>query len=83
MALSIGDVRIPPKADIAEHGRHVRFVPKAEVAVIRSVELIVQPDAHDVVGEMGVGSHGSGQREKNWLPQRRQNGRSEGRRGVK
>jgi hypothetical protein len=64
MALSIGDVRIPPKADIAEHGRHVRFVPKAEVAVIRSVELIVQPDAHDVVGEMGVGSHGPGQRGK-------------------
>jgi hypothetical protein len=23
-------------------------------AVLRSVELIVQPDAHDVVGEMGV-----------------------------
>jgi hypothetical protein len=31
----------------------------AEV-VTRSVELIVQPDAHDVVGEMGVGGHISG-----------------------
>jgi hypothetical protein len=29
---------------------YVRFVPKAEVAVIRSGELIVQPDAKDVVG---------------------------------
>jgi hypothetical protein len=28
--------------------------PIAEVAVIRSVELIVQPDAEDVVGEFGV-----------------------------
>ena len=35
------------KTDITERDRHVRFVPKAEVAVIRSVELIVQPDAHD------------------------------------
>jgi hypothetical protein len=32
----------------------VRFVRKAEVAVIRSVELIIHPDAHDVVGEMRV-----------------------------
>jgi hypothetical protein len=23
---------LPPKADIAEHGRHVRLVPKADVA---------------------------------------------------
>jgi hypothetical protein len=36
---------LPPKADIVERDRHVRFVPKAEVAVIRSVELIVQPGA--------------------------------------
>jgi hypothetical protein len=43
-----------PKADIAGRQLDVRFVPKAEVAVIRSVELIVQPDAHDVVGEMSV-----------------------------
>jgi hypothetical protein len=50
---------LPPKADIAQHGGNVRFVPKAEVAVIRSVELIVQPDAHDVVGEMGVGVEGA------------------------
>jgi hypothetical protein len=34
-----------PKADIGERNWDVRFVPKAEVAVIRSVELIVQPDA--------------------------------------
>jgi len=44
----------PPKADIAEHGRHVRFVPEAEVAAIRSVELIVQPDAKDAIDEMRV-----------------------------
>jgi hypothetical protein len=41
-----------PKPDIVERDRDVRFVPKAEVAVIRSVELIVQADAHGVVGEM-------------------------------
>jgi hypothetical protein len=35
---------LPPKADIAGRRLDVRFVPKAEVAVIRSVELIVQPD---------------------------------------
>jgi hypothetical protein len=29
-------------------------------AVIKSVELIVQPDAHDVVGEMGVGGNVTG-----------------------
>jgi hypothetical protein len=29
---------LPPKADIRCRDRHVRFVPKAEVAVIRSVE---------------------------------------------
>jgi hypothetical protein len=34
---------------------------RPEVAVIGSVELIVQPDAHDVVGEMGVRSNGSGE----------------------
>jgi hypothetical protein len=53
-----------PKADIDWRLLNVRFVPKAEVAVIRSVELIVQPDAHDVVGEMGLGSHAPGQRGK-------------------
>jgi hypothetical protein len=37
---------LPPKADIVRHGGNVRFVPKAEVAAIRSEELIVQPDAH-------------------------------------
>jgi hypothetical protein len=30
---------------LAERDRNVRFVPKAEVAVIRSMELIVQPHA--------------------------------------
>jgi hypothetical protein len=45
---------LPPKADIHQRDWNVRFVPKAEVAAIKSVELIVQPDAHDVVGEMGA-----------------------------
>jgi hypothetical protein len=45
---------LPPKADITTLEEHVRFGPEAEVAVIRSVELIVQPGAHDVVGEMAV-----------------------------
>jgi hypothetical protein len=45
---------IPPKADIRQRDLDVRFVPKAEVAVIRSVELIVHPGAKDPVGEMGV-----------------------------
>jgi hypothetical protein len=45
---------LPPKADIGRRALDVRFVPIAEVAVTRSVELIVQPDAHDVVHEMGV-----------------------------
>jgi hypothetical protein len=54
---------LPPKADIAERDWDVRFVPKAEVAVIRSVDLIVQPGAKDAVGEMGVsGSWSPGQR---------------------
>jgi hypothetical protein len=39
-----------PKADIAERGWEVCFVPEAEVAVIRSVELVIQPDVQDVVG---------------------------------
>jgi hypothetical protein len=34
---------LPPKADIARRHLDVRFVPKAEVAAIRPVELIVQP----------------------------------------
>ena len=41
-------VGLPPKADIASHGGNVCFVPEAEVTVIRSVELTVQPDARDV-----------------------------------
>jgi hypothetical protein len=45
---------LPPKVDIRQRDCDVRFVPRAEVAVIRSVELIVQPDAEDVVAEMGV-----------------------------
>jgi hypothetical protein len=40
---------LPLKADIRRRHRDVSFGPKAEVAVISSVELIVQPDAHDVV----------------------------------
>jgi hypothetical protein len=40
---------LPPKADISERYRHVRFVPKAEVAAIRSEELIVRPDAKSKV----------------------------------
>jgi hypothetical protein len=45
---------LPPKADIGGVSSDVRFVPKADVAVIGSVELIVQPGANDGVGEMGV-----------------------------
>src|SRR6201981_1861655 len=45
---------LPPKADIRQRDCDVRFVPKAEGPVIRSVELIGQPDAKDVVAEMGV-----------------------------
>jgi hypothetical protein len=45
---------LPPKADIREHSCDVRYVPQAEVAAIRSAELIVQPAAKDAVGEMGV-----------------------------
>ena len=49
--LTSSDVRFTPESDIVCDDGNVRFVPKAEVAVIRSVELIVQPDAHDVVSE--------------------------------
>ncbi len=45
---------LPPKADIGTQPRDVRFVPKAEVATIRSVELIVHAEANDVVSEMRV-----------------------------
>jgi hypothetical protein len=45
---------LPSKADISLADYDVHFVPKAEVAVIRSVELIVQPGTHDVVGEVSV-----------------------------
>ena len=33
---------------------NLRFGSKAEVAVFKSVELIIRPGAKDVVGEMGV-----------------------------
>jgi hypothetical protein len=46
-------VRFGSEADMARSNFDVRFTP-AEVAVIRSLELIVQPGAHDVVGEMAV-----------------------------
>jgi hypothetical protein len=47
---------LPPKADIGTRSPNVRSVPKADIrAVIRSVELIVQPGAKDGVGEMSVG----------------------------
>jgi hypothetical protein len=54
---------LPPRADIAGRQLDVRFVPKADItkpagpfaeAVIRSVELIVQPDAQDVVGDLAA-----------------------------
>ena len=44
---------LPPKADIGTQSRDVRFVPKADIRLSarpRSVQLIVQPNAHDVVG---------------------------------
>jgi hypothetical protein len=46
---------LPPKADITGCDRDVRFVPKADIrceflSPSGSVELIVQPDAHNVVG---------------------------------
>jgi len=37
---------MPPIAAKDDRSRNRRKVPGAEVAVIRSVELIVQPDAH-------------------------------------
>jgi hypothetical protein len=45
---------LPPKADIRPRDQDVCFGPEAEVAAIRSVELIVQPDARDVIDEMRV-----------------------------
>jgi hypothetical protein len=30
---------LPPKADITEHDHHVRFVPEAEVAIIRAMPV--------------------------------------------
>src|SRR5215469_5828609 len=45
---------LPPKPDFRRRECEVRFVPKAEVVAIRSVELIVQPGTKDAVGEMGV-----------------------------
>jgi hypothetical protein len=58
------NVRLPPKADMVQQGRDVRFVPETEVAVFRSMELIVQPDAK-VAGEMGVGEGLSTSRSEN------------------
>jgi len=55
---------LPPKADIPRRNLNVRFGPEAEVAVIRSVELIVQPNAHDVVGDVRVRSNRPGRRSK-------------------
>src|SRR6516225_3199858 len=56
---------LPPKADMDQSGCDVRFVPKADIRLSarpRSVQLIVQPDAHDVVGlpsrAVGVTSSG-------------------------
>jgi hypothetical protein len=48
---------LPLKADIPRRHVGVRFGPIAEVAVIRSVELIVQPDAKDVVGCCPLSPH--------------------------
>ena len=58
---------LPLKADIRPRDHDVCFGPEAEVAVIRSVELIVQPGAKDVVGEMGVGGDSAGRARKNNL----------------
>src|SRR6516165_4331804 len=50
-----GTSALPPEADIGTQSGIVRFVPKADILpAVLSVELIVQPDAHDVVGEIGV-----------------------------
>jgi hypothetical protein len=50
-SLKVLDSKRPIReADIAERGWEVCFVPEAEVAVIRSVELVIQPDVQDVVG---------------------------------
>jgi len=38
----------PPKAAELRTSGHVSEVPAVEVVILRSVELIVQPDAHDV-----------------------------------
>src|SRR5262245_48349259 len=51
---------LPPKADIRCRDRHVRFVPKADMDLplsSRSVEMMVQHDAHDVVGELAAVHH--------------------------
>jgi hypothetical protein len=39
-------------------------IAKLPETVIRSVELIVQPDAHDVVGELGMRCHSPGERKR-------------------
>jgi hypothetical protein len=53
------DVRSGAHSDLSRTSADFRFGPIAEIRAPSSlaklsVELIVQPDAHDVVGEMGV-----------------------------
>src|SRR5262245_39136295 len=43
---------LPPTADMCGALAHVCYGPKADIAEIRLVELIVQTDAHEVVGQM-------------------------------
>jgi hypothetical protein len=59
--------------------RQKRTFAQSSLAVIRSVELIVQPDAHDAVGEMSMCCHGPGQSGKE--PGNRR-GCNEGCRGI-
>ena len=33
---------LPPKADIAERDRHVRFVPKVDIGLLNTVEELVE-----------------------------------------
>ena len=43
-----------PRRGAADRGEYPQAAGAIAEAVIRSVELIVQPDTHDVVGKMGV-----------------------------
>ena len=45
---------LPPKADMCGALADVCYGPEAEVAVIRSVEAIVQPGAKDTIGERAM-----------------------------